>query len=269
MRHHENRQFASRRSAAVGPPLRREYKALQHTAIDAVIELCVGEVCLGPLGSALEGMRVGLEHYSTRPTDVDVATLLHKLGSLAIDGALPPTGGTALVVICRGSRGALRHLPLKPHPAHEGWWRLQMRKLEIHVLEAHRLASDGTWGFVRFAANPEIAPPADLVAELLGDPLLPSLAKERLMVDIMNHTIPNVSPTEIETAADRVRREGREEGVHLGLQLGASAADRAACEAMVALFAPRLTPAELAEARAISSPTELAKYLAPHLAGAN
>ena len=49
-----------------------------------------------------------------------------------------------------------------------------------------RLASDGTWGALRFALNPPGAPDQDLFAELLGDPRLTTLTTTRLEEAIVN-----------------------------------------------------------------------------------
>lgn len=46
---------------------------------------------------------------------------------------------------------------------------------------------------------------------LFADPKLPKVEKDRLQDAIMNHRI-SASPVELETTAQRVRREGREEG---------------------------------------------------------
>lgn len=72
---------------------------------------------------------------------------------------------------------------------------------------------------------------ARLVA-LLDDPLLPMLAKQRFLEAMMDQQF-NVSDTELETASQRVRREGREEGREEG---------RMAILALAARVVPEMIP---------------------------
>lgn len=155
---HKDRFFQCLDLADPSAPVRRGVKAAVQVSIAWVIPLAAGESRLGPLGPLLEGKRVGIEHFSTPPDHHDVNTVLYKLTTLALDSSLPPAKQTVLVVVCGGSMGALRNLPLRERTGHPGWSTLELLDATLHVLEADRLASDGTWGFVRFACNPE--PPA-------------------------------------------------------------------------------------------------------------
>ena len=165
MGNHRNRFFQCFDLAGQSEPVQRSLVPLVEVSIARVIPLAAAESRLGPLGPLLEGKRVGIEHYSTPPDHDDVTTVLHKLTSLALVSGLPPAEQTVLVVVCRGSMGALRHLPLRERSDHGGWSTLTLHRLTLHVLEADRLASDGTWGFVRFACNPELPAPRPAASE--------------------------------------------------------------------------------------------------------
>ena len=90
----------------------------------------------------------------------------------------------------------------------------------VHILDAARLESDGTWGVVRFAANPPGDASQDLLAELQRDRKISSSQLERISEAIVNDTIPNTGKRERKTAAqimvDHGRKLGRAEGERLG-----------------------------------------------------
>jgi len=74
--------------------------------------------------------------------------------------------------MCRCGVGGFADLPLV-ETAHAGWWTLSLGPAVVHVVDASLLASDGTWGIVRFIANPPPrTPDENLFEELLLDPRL-------------------------------------------------------------------------------------------------
>jgi len=120
-----------------------------------------------------------------------------------------------------------------------GWWKHDTGFVTIHVLDAAKLASDGTWSLLRFAANPPGDPDQDLAAESNADPRLSIEEARRISEAIMNHVIENVAHHEARTASQIVFEQGREEGREEGREDGALAL-------LLPIALAVLTPAEIA-----------------------
>ena len=91
----------------------------------------------------------------------------------------------------------------------------------MHVLDASLLASDGTWGAVRFIADPpSSSPDQDLFAELRRGPRVSTQTINRIAKAIMNEQLKPTLITQRRSAASIVRSLGRREGQKEGREEG-------------------------------------------------
>jgi hypothetical protein len=205
-RKHENRFFDT--LTINHPSLRRDRRLdAPRVHLDGELGQLVQSELLGPLGDELAGAYVCIEHWSTPPDGADVHKTLLK--TALIRHSLNASDRLAMVVACKGSIGAFRRLSRTEVPNHRGWWRALAGHGELHLISAVRLASDGTWGALRFALNPPGAPDQDLFAELLGDPRLTTITRTRLEEAIVNQQISNIEERVRDTAWQRAQREGQ------------------------------------------------------------
>ena len=171
----------------------------------------------GPLGPSLVGRRVVAEHYSGTPEASSVRRALIKALALREDADLPGIGGPhpVLLILCRDAIGDYERLTPVPHPEHRGWKTIDLVDLEIHVLNASELAANAGWGALIFALAPSEQDADERIAELLGDPHIPTILKERIVEAVMQHQIV-VPVTEYTSIVERLRAEGRVEGEKRG-----------------------------------------------------
>ena len=111
------------------------------------------------------------------------------------------------------------------------------------------LSSDGTWGAVRFIANPPPSSPAqDLFAELQRDPRVSRETIDRIAEAIMNEQLKPTLITQRRRAASIVRSQGRKEGREEGRRvlLGIAAAVLRADELAALGAEPTLAAVEAA-----------------------
>jgi hypothetical protein len=160
---------------------------------------------------------VGIEHFSRPPTPTEAERALLKAALLRNEFTRDRVAEVSLVIACRRTTGALRCYDIVPDAVVRGWWRLNMQIAQVHILSAQALPSDGSWGAFRFATNPPGPASQNLIAELLGDPRLTTIAKERLLEAIMENKISNVSEADTRSAYRRAVDYGISQGVAQGV----------------------------------------------------
>jgi hypothetical protein len=225
--------------------------------LDFFWPLLLRPVCFGPLNPLLAGRTVGVEHFRVPPRAPAVRVARLKalaLGTVASrqrerrGAALlqpPYARRPTLVAVCCEGPGAWSRERATPHALWQGVWTVHDRHADIWVLDVPRLANDGTWGALRFAAAPGNVSLQALIAELLGDPWIPTLDRDQLIEDVMHNprewNEPPAAPakeTIVQTLLRQGREEGREEGRAEGALLGKVAADATALDRLLPLLDP-------------------------------
>ncbi len=214
-RRHEDRLIATFRTGRLrgrrDRSIQIRYYVDFETRVDATCEV------LGPLGRALRGRRVLMEHYSGTPERADVHRALAKVHAVAgqtgngVAGREPDAPSHALVFLCTAGTGHCAGLRLRAHRGHAGWWHGSTLEVDIHVLDGAQLSRDGRWGVLRFALGAPAESHEARRAELLGDPLATTVTKKRIQEAVVNRRI-EVPEEERRYTVDGLMAQGRKAG---------------------------------------------------------
>jgi hypothetical protein len=166
------------------------------------------------------------EHCSTppRPRETDrmvvkLLAVLEQWRSESSESNPPPL----LLVLCRAGIGAWRSRLPNAKVGDDGIIESGiLAPAQVVVVDGRALPRLPGYAALRFMLRPQ-GGAFDYLAELLGDPTLPTHFKDRVAEASMNQQIPTTEPERM-TAAQRVRREGERRGERRGERKGRRAA---------------------------------------------
>jgi hypothetical protein len=235
-KHHENRVLRIARRVAI----ERENKHAIYSEwavprasrfIDAVMAMEQPGSGWGPLIPLIDSRLVLLEHFSEPPSLSACMRLVAKLAHLVDDwwtdrkdgecwvegsdvtrhGSLPPM----LLIMSDGQpRKALARLRFEPGPV-AGIWQIRRPEMGDLVLVNMRglpMGQPGCSVLRLMAESTDVQEARAAIAALLADPAVLQSTKDGLLEEMMAGTIPT-TPAERFPIIERIRQEGRQEGV--------------------------------------------------------